>query len=385
MKIASLTNTPLDRALGSGKTVLAWSEGLRSFGHEVAVFAPESFYRPISGGKLRRLKMRLDARMLSSHLLAGNYDLIEFYGAEFGLLIDGLARLPRAHRPLLVAHTNGLELLAAAVPHSVSEPKKHRWLRRMAAAVLNGWLAGVDRKAFARVDTFAAICKADVDHVVRHGIQPADRCAVIEPGIDPAFLAASWDRPKRHWLAMLGSWTSRKDPETTVTVVTWLLRTDPELEFHVLGAGWARDQFRSEFPPEVRERVHVHPRLEQHEMVDVLSQSKVFFFPSLYEGFGMATSEAMACGCAVVVTPTGFGLSIRDGVDGRVCAFREVEGMERCIRDLLADDALRQKMATDGRKRVEGLTWEAQVRRLESVYLGWLGRLNGGASVQVPG
>jgi len=109
MKVLSLTNTPLDPALGSGKTVLAWSQGLRDLGHEVDVLPPESFYRPWPGDKGKRIKMRIDARKLAGRILEGAYDLVEFYGAEFGLLIDKLSRINRVSRPLLVAHTNGLE------------------------------------------------------------------------------------------------------------------------------------------------------------------------------------------------------------------------------------------------------------------------------------
>ena len=126
------------------------------------------------------------------------------------------------------------------------------------------------------------------------------------------------------------------------------------------------------FADPLRTRVIVHPRLPEVGMVEVLSQAKVLLFPSLYEGFGMATTEAMACGCAVVVTPTGFGASIRDGVDGFVCDFRDAETMRaRCLA-LLDDEQLRQRIASAGRERVKEMTWQRQVHALESIYKHWL-------------
>jgi glycosyltransferase involved in cell wall biosynthesis len=375
MRIASLTNTALDPGLGSGKTVLAWAQGFRDLGHEVDVFPPETYYRPWLGDKGRRLKMRLDALRLGKVLLTGGYDLVEFYGAEFGRLIDRLARVPRNRRPLLVAHTNGLELLARNVPASGGEmmqpPGVQRWMAHLVEPLIARW----DVRAFSRVDAFSAICQADADHVMSQGLQPAERCAVVEPGIDEIYLHAPWQRPKQPWLVSLGSWTDRKDPATTVRVVSSLLAQNPQLVFHVLGAGGARGAILAAFTESVRNRVFVHPRLPESGMADMLSQAKVLLFPSLYEGFGMATTEAMACGCTVVVTPTGFGSCIQDGVDGYVCGYRDAEAMTARCQALLSDDALRQRMATTGRARVEGMTWKHQTAALDAIYRGWLGTL----------
>lgn len=55
--------------------------------------------------------------------------------------------------------------------------------------------------------------------------------------------------------------------------------------------------------------------------------------------------EAMACGCAVVVTPTGFGSDLRDCVDAVVCDFLDEERMQAQILSLLSDDARRIRIA----------------------------------------
>ena len=108
MKIASVTNVPLDPALGSGKTVIAWSEGLKNLGHEVIVYPPETYCSAGASYMGNRLKLRFGSLVLEKTLLQGDFNLVEFYGAEFGLLIKKLSRIPLPRRPLLVAHTNGL-------------------------------------------------------------------------------------------------------------------------------------------------------------------------------------------------------------------------------------------------------------------------------------
>jgi glycosyltransferase involved in cell wall biosynthesis len=372
MKILSLTNTTLDPSLGSGKTVLAWSQGLRALGHQVDVLPPQSYYHPWLKNKANRIKIRLDARKLSDTILGGKYDLVEFYGAEFGLLISNLSRISRENRPLLIAHTNGLELLANSLPNATKSKSRKPTLKGIGAMFLQPLLAKIDKLAFSRVDAFAAICEADMKFVVKQGIQPLDRCVVVEPGIDQAFLAAPWKHKRRQWLVSLASWTSRKDPETTVLVATQLLSQIPDLEFHIIGASGANQSILSAFDESFRSRIIVHPRLSQSDMVEVLTQAKVFLFPSFYEGFGMATTEAMACGCAVVVTPTGFAEAIRDGVDGFVCNFQDSSMMTaRCL-DLFLNEALRSRVSKAGRERVSELCWPVQVQKLEAKYKSWL-------------
>jgi glycosyltransferase involved in cell wall biosynthesis len=368
----SVTNCDLDPALGSGKTVLAWSTGLRNLGHEVTVESPETFYPRWYGEKAKRLKMRLAPQRLYQKILSGDYDVVEFYGAEFGPLIQRLARRPRARRPLLVAHTNGLELLADEMSLPEAGQDNGGLARRLGATLIEPWIRRANLHAFSCVDGFAAICQADMDYVVRRKIQPASRCAVVEPGVDDVFLRVSWSQKKRHRLVCMGSWTPRKDPATLIAVAKAVLDANPDLEFHMLGAGGARDEVLRALPTSVHSRVTIHPRLSEEKLVEVLSEAKVFLFPSLYEGYGMATTEAMACGCAVVVTPTGFGASVNRGVDGVVCDFGDVAMMSTEINRLLEAERLREAMTSAARKRVEAQTWERQVKCLEGVYQGWL-------------
>ncbi len=103
-----------------------------------------------------------------------------------------------------------------------------------------------------------------------------------------------------------------------------------------------------------------------------LARAKIFFVPSEYEGFGLALAEAMACGCAVVTTPTGYGAELRDGEEGLLCPFEDSGAMRAALARLLDDDALRTRIAGAGWRKVQGLRWESSVRKLETTYRRWL-------------
>jgi glycosyltransferase involved in cell wall biosynthesis len=115
----------------------------------------------------------------------------------------------------------------------------------------------------------------------------------------------------------------------------------------------------------------VHPRLANQEIAEGLAKAKVFFFPTQYEGFGMALSEAMACGCAPVTTPTGFGATLRNGEEALICDFTDTDAMERAVLSLLHNDEWRARIGRNAWERVRGLTWETNIAKLEAIYTQW--------------
>jgi glycosyltransferase involved in cell wall biosynthesis len=364
VKIGCITNTALDPALGSGKTVLEWSGGLRKLGHCVFVVSPNEFYRPFPRRYLHRLKMRWDACRLTTSLLKDNFDLIEFYGGEFGWLASRLKR--HKYRPMLVAHTNGLELLADQM-FSQGRPAGGAGLR----TVIDRRIDACNLLAFSAVDRFVGICSLDTDFLIAKDIQPLNSTATIEPGLDPEFLNSQWQRPKEDRLAYTGTWTPRKNIKSLSRIITSLLADNNDLQIDLLGTGGSPDEILSHFPPSMHRRIKIHPRLGTTQMAEILERAKVFLFPSLYEGFGMATAEAMACGCASVTTPTGFGGTLRSGVEAFIHPFDDEEGMAKSCLALLTNETVRLRIVAASRKRVSGMTWQRQVRRLEEVYNQW--------------
>jgi glycosyltransferase involved in cell wall biosynthesis len=366
MKIACVTNVPLDASLGSGKTVIEWSSGFRRVGHEVVVFAPDDFFRPFIGGYLKRLKMRWDANSLEQHLRKKGYDLIEFYGGEFGWLTTRLAS--HSTRPLLVAHTNGLELLASESQQFFATSN---W-KQIIKWPVQKLVEECNRSAFVNADRFVAICNLDAKYIISHGIQPAEHTVVVEPGIDTEYLNTPFKTKREQLVVYFGTWSERKAPDRIVRVMTHVLEHEPACYFEIIGASYDRQEILDAFPAELRDRVKVHPKLSIAEIITVLQRAKVMFFPSHYEGFGMAISEAMACGCAVVVTPTGFGADLQDGIDAFVRDFSDENGMRKNIRHLLRDDSVRIRIAKAGWQRVQKMTWENQSRQLVQIYSQWL-------------
>ncbi len=370
MKIIALSNCALDPVLGSGRTRLAWSSGLRALGHEVRIvdtseLLPAGDQQPTG----RRLRLGWNGwRWLETHDLT-DVDLIEFYGAEFWPATWRLA-LRRGRRPFLCAHTDGLELLAAerlaASPAAHSGPPAPVW--RTAAA---GLLRRGEKLAFSRCDGFVTGCELDRRYMLERGIGNPARLEVVPLGLEEDYLTLPAPGKRAERVACLGSWIERKGIAYLVQTMAALLAARPDLRLDLFGAHGAETDPRQDFPADVRARITVHPRLSVPELIAGISQARVFFFPSEYEGFGLGLAEAMACGCAAVTTPTGFGAELIDGREAILCNFGDVPAMRLAVARLLDDGALCLEIAQAGWQRVQTLRWETSVRHLEEIYVRW--------------
>jgi glycosyltransferase involved in cell wall biosynthesis len=99
------------------------------------------------------------------------------------------------------------------------------------------------------------------------------------------------------------------------------------------------------------------------------ARANVFVLPSASENFGVAIVEAMHAGLPVVVTQ-GAGLaSLVQGAGAGLVSDQSVEGLQSALRQLLADERLRQTMGRAGRQVVaRELSLDAFGARMETFY-----------------
>ena len=108
-----------------------------------------------------------------------------------------------------------------------------------------------------------------------------------------------------------------------------------------------------------------------YEIAELYRQADVFVFPSLAEGFGMVSLEAMASGLPCVLTPQS-GSMLRDGIDGFIVPEGDIEALKERILTLYQDEELRRRMGAAARQRAEEFTWERyQSKLVDIIYTIW--------------
>ncbi len=115
----------------------------------------------------------------------------------------------------------------------------------------------------------------------------------------------------------------------------------------------------------MQDRVHIIGYVPDELMAPYYRQSQMFALPSLFEPFGMTTTEAMACGTPVVASRFG-GIKtvINTGENGILVDPTNTEEFASAIIDLLKDRGRAEIIGEAGARTVKDyLSWEAIARR----------------------
>lgn len=94
----------------------------------------------------------------------------------------------------------------------------------------------------------------------------------------------------------------------------------------------------------------------------------VFVLPSAYEAFSLALLEAAAAGLPVVVTPVNGAVDVVGHDEAGLLVDRTPESVASALARLAGDPALRRRLGAQGRRRVSGWTWDANVDRVVELY-----------------
>jgi colanic acid/amylovoran biosynthesis glycosyltransferase len=169
----------------------------------------------------------------------------------------------------------------------------------------------------------------------------------------------------------------KKGLEYAIRAVALLRDEKFEIKFDVFGDGPLRSSLESLITElELRDRVKLHGRATQPEVVRAIQRSHIFVLPSVTasdgdeEGTPTAIIEAMASGLPVVSTRhSGIPEQVEDGVSGLLVAERDTSGLADALKELLQKPIRWSAMGCAGRRRAErAFDSRALTRDLLSLY-----------------
>jgi glycosyltransferase involved in cell wall biosynthesis len=104
-----------------------------------------------------------------------------------------------------------------------------------------------------------------------------------------------------------------------------------------------------------------------------LGASDIFFFPSRYEAFSLATIEAASCGLPIVASRiNGAEDFIGPGENGFFID-HDADRAAKALRTLIPNENLRKAMGNSARKLVEArYTWDRVASMTETAYFEYL-------------
>jgi glycosyltransferase involved in cell wall biosynthesis len=114
-------------------------------------------------------------------------------------------------------------------------------------------------------------------------------------------------------------------------------------------------------------QVHFHGECPTAVLETAYAAADLFVLPAWYEGYGMAVAEALAHGLPVVATAVGAAPRLVGDEAGLLVPPGDSAALAGALCRLLADPALRRRLAAGARRRAAGLPrWDDQAARLAS-------------------
>ncbi len=284
-----------------------------------------------------------------------------------------LRSLVKDHRHDLV-HANGGPG-GVFIPFSLSLPvvytAHHTYAQQARLIGAQGWksaLALAEKRSYKRARAIAADTQSTADSLINEYSLLPQTVSVIPCGIDFEVFRPTFTAKAPRTCLFVGRLDARKGFSHLVQAWAQVVKRLPDSKLFVIGDGPER-QASEKFLIDagIRDTVSFLGRVDTQELVRRYSEAQCVAVPSVFEGFGLAALEALACGTRVVArnveglrdVVTGQGLGSLVAADD-IAAFADAI-IEEFERPSLVDSDTRAQL-------VEQYAWPIVVRRYVELY-----------------
>jgi glycosyltransferase involved in cell wall biosynthesis len=231
-------------------------------------------------------------------------------------------------------------------------PESYGLMFRMAYRVL---IPALGRRAAG----FVTVSRFSQQTIARLGIRPAGEIELIHNGYEHVL---EWNADRsalggldlvRPFVLLVGS----KAPHKNIGIIYSIAAYLGGKGIHVVVAGgedasvYARE-YGVQLPPNVK---HLG-RVDDNDLAFLYQNALCLGFPSRTEGFGLPALEAMALGCPVISSDAA-SLPEVCGEAALYAPANNGSAWLAAIEKIAAEPALRQSLASAGRKRAQGFSW----------------------------
>ena len=167
-------------------------------------------------------------------------------------------------------------------------------------------------------------------------------------------------------LLSIGELIPRKNHKVIIDAVSKL--NDKSIHYIIVGRGEKKEELEA-YIKELGLEDNIHLLGFRTDVVDLCRASDIFCFPSLQEGLGMATLEAMAAGIPCIASNVrGTTELIEHGKNGFLCDRLDSDDFARHIKELLCDKALAAEFVKNSAPFVQKFSLENSLNCMKEIY-----------------
>ena len=171
------------------------------------------------------------------------------------------------------------------------------------------------------------------------------------------------------YIYYVGALEPRKNVPLLIEAYAKLADEFPNIPLALSGKkGWMYDEIFAKVKYfNLQDRVRFLDYVPESDLIGLYNGTRVFVYPSLYEGFGLPVLEAMQCGSPVITT----NVSSMPEVAGEAALLvrpDDVEGLSKALWQVLTDDKLANDLSTFGIARSSNFSWIRCAKETLQVY-----------------
>jgi len=242
-------------------------------------------------------------------------------------------------------------------------PEYFRWFDLPFWQFFLFWSAQVSRVVLADSDTTAA-------DLFRYYRLPEAKVRVVPLAADAAFFEIARRRRPEPFLLAVSTLHPHKNLDGLLRAFAQFRRERPDFRLVVCGMhGFSKDRLEK-----LRQSLGLEDAVEftgwitREEVRDLYARAWAFFYPTLFEGFGMPILEALAAGvpaaCSNIEPVSGIAAGAALKFDPR-----DANAMVDAMRRIVSDADLRTRLAVAGPVRAAEFSWEKTARATVEVVL----------------
>lgn len=244
---------------------------------------------------------------------------------------------------------------------------------------LDRWTRHVDRAAARGCDAIVTGSRFGKQELTSTLGVPPERVHVVPYGVGSTYralprndrLAERWGTAGKQVLLYVGTLKERKNLSVLLQAINLVCQEQTDVCLLLVGRGEAEQSLRQQVDDlGLTGVVRFAGFVPEADKVDWYNLADIFVLPSRLEGFGLAVTEAMACGRPVVASRAGaLPEVVVDGETGVLCDPHSQADFAEAILRLLEDRALARAMGQAGQERVKRLfQWDESARRTLQIY-----------------
>ena len=251
----------------------------------------------------------------------------------------------------------------------IHHPERYSPLKRL-------YLQTQTRRSCRQATTVIAISESGRQDIHKLFGVPLERIEVVYPGVDPIFQPASaeaiaqfkkekqLDRP---YILHVGTLQPRKNIPMLIEAFAQLRHPSMELIL-VGGKGWLYDEIYARVEQHgLKNHVRFMGYVPDTELPLWYNGATALVFPSVYEGFGMPVTQAMACGTPVITSNTS---SLPEVVGNAGMMFNPHDSAElvSCLDRIINDSQFASQLKTQGFEQVRQFSWTHSGTKMAQCY-----------------